>query len=573
MTASNNNGCDVSSFASLVQGFLADRFESWGRVVARRPWTVLWGTTLFALACTMGVLNISSTGESSELWAVRERGYDSAQYMSTCCGDQPSVIFVYCTRVGDGSIFEREAVLEMLKIHTWVTTELQVKLAGGGSGGFTDVCEMAGDEGCASMRTFASMLGAVFGYNASRVPETDTGVLALVNFVNTFWPVEQVAAELTLDADSGLILSSRGLALRYNVESSADGKAFETAMNDISSGVATVADPSIIRVTHWSSEGLNLEQGRTVSKDIPLFIIALHLVVVFLCFTLGKSRSFRLSCTNDSSESVVCSKVAVPFPDAVKGRALLAWMGLAVVGLAAGGGIGIAALLGATFHSLVTLLPLIALGVQVDDCIITINTMEAYSETHKDSIEDRFARSLRDSGPCVTTTSLTAVVAFAIGISAAMPGVSYFCMYATSVFFFGWLFHITFFYACAVLDERRIERSKDCLTACIDVKSAIVASGDEESGGKKAADAPPTDGFSRALATYADWLLSPATALLVGLLFVAATVVACLLVGDTPVGLALEDILPVTAPALTLQPSPSLAAPTLPDSVRAFAHE
>ena len=58
------------------------------------------------------------------------------------------------------------------------------------------------------------------------------------------------------------------------------------------------------------------------------------------------------------------------------------------------------------------------------------------------SLEKRFATSLRVSGPCVTTTSLTTVAAFAIGTSAALPGVAYFCMFATSVFLFGWLFQV-----------------------------------------------------------------------------------------------------------------------------------
>ena len=98
-----------------------------------------------------------------------------------------------------------------------------------------------------------------------------------------------------------------------------------------------------------------------MSQDIPLFIIALNCVALFLALTIGRTRPLGAA--------------RVPSPDLVHGRFTLGCMAMTVVALASGAGIGVGALFGATFHSVIALVPLIALGVQVDDCIITVNTL------------------------------------------------------------------------------------------------------------------------------------------------------------------------------------------------------
>ena len=80
--------------------------------------------------------------------------------------------------------------------------------------------------------------------------------------------------------------------------------------------------------------------------------------VLFLALNLGRTRL-----------------TGPPIPDFVYGRFLLAWMSITSVLLAVVAGFGVASVCGATFHSVIATMPLIALGVQVDDCIITINSL------------------------------------------------------------------------------------------------------------------------------------------------------------------------------------------------------
>ncbi len=506
----------MKSLSSAIESTLANSFESWGLIVARRPWAVLWSSVLLALCLAVGVTQMHVTGEAQDLWAVRERGYRDIRFLSQCCGSEPNVIVIYLVVNGAGSIFDRVAMLEVLRAHEWVTSTLRITRGDGTQGRFRDVCQRDGDE-CSSLLRTASLLGMAFNYSSVNVPSSDAAILSIVNSVNSVWPIQQQVAEPVLDA-AGDVVSSRGITLRYALadDGSEDDVTFALAVDDLSRGVRTAVDPSVLTVTHWSEAGLDEEFARVISGDIPLFVIALNLVVLFLSLNLGRTRP-----------------TGPPLPDMVRGRFLLAWMSISSVILAVLAGFGVAAVLGATFHSVIATMPLIALGVQVDDCIITVNAL--WQGPHRRaSLEERFAKSLRESGPCITTTSLTTVTAFAIGTSAALPGVRFFCLFAASVFAFGWLFQVSFFYACVVLDERRMAKSRDCICG------AVVLAERPADGDAKDAITP----FQRLLGCYADVLLHPPVALLAACCFGGLTALACALVSDLTVGLPLTDVLP-----------------------------
>jgi len=509
--------------SAVVEAQLANCFEAWGRVVARHPCAILWSSIVFALILAGGITQIQIVGDAEQLWAVRDRGWRDEQFLRECCGRPATSIAIQAVRMGGGSIFEPEAMLEVLRVHEWVTQTLQITRSDGSLAGYAELCDRSGDQ-CSALLPTASLLGMAFNYSSSNVPSSEAAILMAVNAINEQWPIQQQVAEPAIDPSTGLVTSSRGIMLRYALFEfeSEDDVTFALAVDGITptgertgTGVTSVADPALLEITHWSEAGIDVEFARTVAQDIPLFVVALNLVVLFLALNLGRTRL-----------------TGPPIPDFVYGRFLLAWMSITSVLLAVVAGFGVASVCGATFHSVIATMPLIALGVQVDDCIITINSL---SHVKGASLEKRFATSLRVSGPCVTTTSLTTVAAFAIGTSAALPGVAYFCMFATSVFLFGWLFQVTFFYACIVLDERRIARSKDCMSGCI-----VLAEREPITDDGKEGSTP----FQRLLGRYADVLLHPTVSLLVLVGFAGLTALACGLVTNITVGLPLEDVLP-----------------------------
>ena len=97
-----------------------------------------------------------------------------------------------------------------------------------------------------------------------------------------------------------------------------------------------------IEIFYYSDRLLDDEVSRTVSGDIPTFIAALVLMLIYLMFTLGK-----MSCIG-----------ARP------------WLALSAVVILLGAiliGFSISLCLGFAFNSLVMLVPFILLGVGVDD--------------------------------------------------------------------------------------------------------------------------------------------------------------------------------------------------------------
>jgi len=99
-----------------------------------------------------------------------------------------------------------------------------------------------------------------------------------------------------------------GYVLVSDMDGNEKQKLFEKAWNK---DIAAQADPSILKVTHWSVGGLNSESGRNVGKEIPLFVVAMNLVGLFLSFTLGGTRK--------------CCR-AIQIPDLVRGRFTLGWV-------------------------------------------------------------------------------------------------------------------------------------------------------------------------------------------------------------------------------------------------------
>ena len=77
-----------------------------------------------------------------------------------------------------------------------------------------------------------------------------------------------------------------------------------------------------------------------------------------------------------------------------------------------------------------------------------------------------------EAGLSIFLTSLTSSLAFALGCVTQAPAVRWMCFYGFPGILLDFVFQITFFIACIVLDERRIQNSRmDCLV-CVPRKGA-----------------------------------------------------------------------------------------------------
>lgn len=109
------------------------------------------------------------------------------------------------------------------------------------------------------------------------------------------------------------------------------------------------------------------------------------------------------------------------------------------------------------------MLPFIVTGVGLDDAIIIYGSYSRTDPTK--SPKERIEESIYDVGLSITLTTLTSATAFGLGCISSVPAVYWLCLYAAPSISFVFVFQLSFFVACIVLDERRIqERRFDILT-------------------------------------------------------------------------------------------------------------
>ncbi|KAL3868797.1 hypothetical protein ACJMK2_041557 [Sinanodonta woodiana] len=179
-----------------------------------------------------------------------------------------------------------------------------------------------------------------------------------------------------------------------------------------------------------------------VNADTSLLIAGFSIVFVFVIVVLGRV-------------SMVEHKLYVSLA------------GILSIGLAIVFAYGIAMLFGVMYGPVHALMPFLLLGIGVDDMFIIVEEWRNLTkEEQKLQLKERIARALKHSGVSVTVTSVTDIVAFGIGATTVIPGLSAFCIYAAIGIFALYVLVATFFVAVLTLDEKRIEQSRDGLVPC-----------------------------------------------------------------------------------------------------------
>ncbi|XP_063971830.1 protein patched homolog 1-like isoform X2 [Diachasmimorpha longicaudata] len=195
--------------------------------------------------------------------------------------------------------------------------------------------------------------------------------------------------------------------------------------------------PAGMKIYALSSRSFHDILNRVVENNLAILFCGPLLIIIYVMVMIGK-----------------CNKV--------QQRVYLSLLGVSVTGQAILSAYGVCFYLGYSYGPLHPILPFLLLGIGVDDMFVIIQSLETLTETEKTlSLHLRIAKSLEQSGMSITVTSLTNILAFAIGMTTAMPFLKSFCMFAAMGILFLFLFEITFFVSCLVLDERRAQSNKD----------------------------------------------------------------------------------------------------------------
>lgn len=150
----------------------------------------------------------------------------------------------------------------------------------------------------------------------------------------------------------------------------------------------------------------------------------------------------------------------------VRSHMLLAVTAIVTNGLALAACFGISSLIGMFFGPVHQILPLLILGIGIDDCFHVTRAGDEVNwneDSAKHPVRLRVALALSRAGTAITVTSFTNVAVFLLSAISELPALRFFALWAAIGIFFAWAFTITFFTACMTLEMRRIDANRrDC---------------------------------------------------------------------------------------------------------------
>lgn len=133
---------------------------------------------------------------------------------------------------------------------------------------------------------------------------------------------------------------------------------------------------------------------------------------------------------------------------------------------------GFCSLLGLKFGPMHSLIPILLIGLGVDNAFVIVQEYNNAEQRDKDlrvrrSLVERIANGLRHAGVGITVTSMTDVIVFAVGGTTVLPSLRSYSLYAAVGILFTFFLQTTFFVACLTIDTKRIDQLRNGMFCCI----------------------------------------------------------------------------------------------------------
>nr|XP_022329809.1 patched domain-containing protein 3-like isoform X2 [Crassostrea virginica]XP_022329811.1 patched domain-containing protein 3-like isoform X2 [Crassostrea virginica] len=239
---------------------------------------------------------------------------------------------------------------------------------------------------------------------------------------------------------NGLLLSAKGVKLRYYLRRNTTFSS-QWEINFLSK--IPEFKTNYTDLSYSTSESLGKELEKNTNGDIQFFSLTFTIMLTYASFA---SASSFLACNN------------------IANRVLLGFAGVLAPLLAIGSAIGFVSAIGIQFTSIVGVMPFLVIGIGIDDMFILMSGMaEGPSLTTAPSINDRMKYMLKKSGVAITITSITDLLAFAVGATSVFISIRTFCIYTGVAIFFCYLNQLFFFCPAICLNERRTQQKRHFL--------------------------------------------------------------------------------------------------------------
>ena len=467
------------NFTEGVHVHLETKFEALGRFTARRPCSVLAGSVLCACLMASGIVTSWRERADFLLWvpsgsaaAMAEERYLELWPPEAELGGYN----VIAKAAAGGSVLEQTTLQAAMELYDSVNA-LRVKRALSAEEiGLLDVCYrpspiypelcyvrnglMAWKDATAARECLenADVAGAcTYALDSSSVETDHASLLARVNneeavFSDFFGgatgllsPLDDWGAITWGGAEPSDRVASDvgGIRMHWVVENERLDEESQLALalgfEDALASLA-VKYKDTLDITYLAPESVEREfYGASVGSGTNMAVGTLAMFL-FAILTLGK-----MTC--------------------LEGRKLVALVGIFSVWLAVAAAFGVSMYCGYIYTPFSQFMPLLALGLGVDDMYIIVSALDATDRTLP--LEDRFGQAMRHAGVSITLTSVTDFVAFLLGSTTPIPAMKFFCFHMAVAVLFDLIFQCTFFVGALVLDQRRLDNGKRDCCCCL----------------------------------------------------------------------------------------------------------
>ena len=150
-------------------------------------------------------------------------------------------------------------------------------------------------------------------------------------------------------------------------------------------------------------------------------------------------------------------------------RCICALAALVCVGFAYISGFGFMFMCGMKTTGVHQLMPFLLIAIGIDDVFVLCNSVDQTAlDQGEDTAYKRIHEAIGHSGPAVTITSFTNILAFGLGAANSLEALSSFCLFASMCILMLYLSALTLFLSVLVWDTERVSKKRgECCGACM----------------------------------------------------------------------------------------------------------
>ena len=336
------------------------------------------------------------------------------------------------------SVLSRECLAEMIDLHKIIT---QIH-------SYDDHCFKRNPNGqCASIN-----LLEIFSYKKDNLVNISNHIKAALRN-NVFLMANERLLQDNYNSifgkasSNGAIDSTNALRIVYNMKEYTKADKNRKAILDwelefLNTVSSFSKNTTCANILYAAERSLDDSVGESTSSDIKFFALTFTIMGIFSGMVNGRCADARF------------------------GHQLLGLSSMLSIYLGVTAALGLLVFLGVPFVGMVGILPFLVVSIGIDDVFIILHEL---NEMVRQNIPARHMLSgtMARSGPTITMTTLTDLVAFAVSCLSVFPAIRYFCTYAALAIWLAFLMLVTFFVGGMWFDIKRINAQRRDMAPCV----------------------------------------------------------------------------------------------------------